>query len=123
MFGAMAEGTPDPLIDPQLAERVVARALANGGDFAEVFCEDRAGFGLAIDESRVERAQRGGERGAGVRVTSGETTYFAHVDGLAEADLDRAADLAVENPYWNPRPVTREGVRAMLQQAWEGAAP
>ena len=94
MFGAMAEATPDPLIDPQLAERVVARALANGGDFAEVFCEDRAGFGLTIDESRVERAQRGGERGAGVRVTSGETTYFAHVDGLAEADLERAADAA-----------------------------
>ena len=90
----MPDGTPEPLIDPQLAERIVGRALANGGDFAEVFCEDRTGFGLSIDESRVERAQRGGERGAGVRVTSGETTYFAHVDGLAEADLDRAADAA-----------------------------
>jgi TldD protein len=29
-----------------------------------------------------------------VRVVSGETTYFAHVDGLAEADLGRAADAA-----------------------------
>ena len=28
--------------------------------------------------------------------------------GLAEADLDRAADLATQNPYWNPRPVERE---------------
>ena len=86
--------TPEPLIDPTLAEGVVARALANGGDFAELFCEERAGFALGIDESRVERAQRGGERGAGVRVTSGETTYFAHVDGLAEPDLERAADAA-----------------------------
>ena len=72
-------------------ERVLARALGSGGDFAEVFCEERSGFGLAIDESRVERVQRGGERGAGVRVVEGETTYFAHVDGLAEADLERAA--------------------------------
>jgi TldD protein len=66
----------------------------SGGDFAEVYCSESAGFSLAVDESRVERAQRGGERGAGIRVVSGETTYFAHVDGLAEADLERAADAA-----------------------------
>ena len=29
-----------------------------------------------------------------MRVIDGETTYFAHVDGLAEADLERAADAA-----------------------------
>ena len=29
-----------------------------------------------------------------MRVLAGETTYFAHVDGLAEADLERAADAA-----------------------------
>ncbi|MFB9953152.1 maleylacetate reductase [Rhizobium puerariae] len=43
--------------------------------------------------------------------------------GLAEADLDKAADLAVKNPYWNPRPVEREGIRALLQRAWEGSRP
>jgi TldD protein len=83
-----------PLIEPELAERVLERALERGGDFAEVFCEQRSGFSLSIDESRVERAQRGSERGAGVRVVSGETTYFAHVDGLAEPDLLRAAEAA-----------------------------
>ena len=83
-----------PLIAPDLAERALARALRSGGDLAEVFCEERSGFGLAVDESRVERVQVGGERGAGVRVVAGETTYFAHVDGLGEADLERAADAA-----------------------------
>src|SRR5215211_7945794 len=81
-----------PLIEAELAGRVIERALQNGGDFAEVFCEERAGLGLAVDESRVERVQRGNERGAGVRVVRGETTYFAHVDGLGEGDLERAAD-------------------------------
>jgi TldD protein len=83
---------PEPLIDPELAARVTERALRRGGDFAEVFCEQRGGFALAVDESRVERVQRGAERGAGVRVVQGETSYFAHVDGLAEQDLERAAD-------------------------------
>src|SRR5436190_9516283 len=81
-----------PLIEAELATRIVERALQHGGEFAEVFCEERAGLGLAIDESRVERVQRGTERGAGVRVVRGETTYFAHVDGLGEGDLERAAD-------------------------------
>jgi TldD protein len=83
-----------PLIAPELASSVLATALANGGDFAEVFCEDRSGFALTIDESRIERPQRGAERGAGVRVIAGDTTYFAHVDGLGEADLERAAEAA-----------------------------
>src|SRR5690606_6688306 len=43
--------------------------------------------------------------------------------GLTTAGLDAAADQAVLNPYYNPEPVTREGVRAMLQAAFEGRAP
>lgn len=43
--------------------------------------------------------------------------------GLAEADLDRAADIATQNPYWNPRPVERSAVRRLLQAAWAGEAP
>jgi maleylacetate reductase len=43
--------------------------------------------------------------------------------GLKESDLDRAATLAVENPYYNPRPITREGVRVLLQGAFEGQRP
>ncbi|AJY48901.1 MAG: maleylacetate reductase [Alcanivoracaceae bacterium] len=43
--------------------------------------------------------------------------------GLAESDLDRAADLAVKTPYWNPQPVERDAVRELLQRAWSGANP
>ena len=82
------------LINPAVAERVLARALANGGRFAEVFAERRHGFTVAIDESRIESVQSGAEEGAGVRVIEGGTTYFAHVDGLDPADLERAADEA-----------------------------
>jgi alcohol dehydrogenase class IV len=43
--------------------------------------------------------------------------------GLAAADLDRAAEIATANPYYNPRPVTRDRVRALLQAAFEGGRP
>ena len=42
---------------------------------------------------------------------------------MTEDDLDRAADIAVENPYYNPRPVTREGIRALLDDAFHGRRP
>jgi alcohol dehydrogenase class IV len=43
--------------------------------------------------------------------------------GLEAADLDRAADLAVQEPYWNPRPVERDAIRQLLERAWAGDAP
>ncbi|VTU35375.1 maleylacetate reductase [Variovorax sp. RA8] len=46
--------------------------------------------------------------------------------GMKEADLDRAAELAVSNPYWNPRPfgpAERDAIRALLQRAYVGAPP
>jgi len=99
------------LIAAEVVERVLARALAHGGEFAEVFAERRGGLTLAIDESRIESVQVGSEEGAGVRVLSGGTTYFAHVDGLDPADLERAADeaaAALRAERAEPRPLIAE---------------
>jgi len=43
--------------------------------------------------------------------------------GLEQPDLDRAAEIATRNPYWNPRPFDRAAIRALLQDAWEGRRP
>ena len=43
--------------------------------------------------------------------------------GMRAEDLDRASDLAVANPYWNPRPIERSLIRDLLQRAYEGARP
>jgi maleylacetate reductase len=43
--------------------------------------------------------------------------------GLAETDLDRAAELAVAKPYPNPAHVTRDGIAGLLRRAWAGERP
>jgi alcohol dehydrogenase class IV len=43
--------------------------------------------------------------------------------GMPESGLDRAADLAVANPYWNPRPIERGAIRALLDDAFHGRRP
>jgi maleylacetate reductase len=42
---------------------------------------------------------------------------------MAEDDIPRIAELAVANPYANPRPVTRDGVESLLRAAWAGEPP
>jgi alcohol dehydrogenase class IV len=43
--------------------------------------------------------------------------------GMPESGIDRAADLAVKNPYWNPRPIERDAIRELIARAWRGDAP
>jgi maleylacetate reductase len=43
--------------------------------------------------------------------------------GMPAEGLDRAADLAAQTPYPNPRPLERAALRALLQRAFDGAAP
>jgi maleylacetate reductase len=43
--------------------------------------------------------------------------------GMKEADLERAARIAVQAPYPNPRPVEFAPVRELLQNAFEGKRP
>lgn len=43
--------------------------------------------------------------------------------GMAQADLDQAADIAASMPYWNPRAIERGGIRTLLQAAFDGLRP
>jgi len=43
--------------------------------------------------------------------------------GLQEQDLDKAAEIATRNPYYNPRPISREGIRRLLEDAFHGRRP
>ncbi len=82
------------MIDTPVLERVLSEALRHGGEFAEVFAEDRSSSGASLDDGRVEELSSGRERGAGIRVVSGETTGYAHTSDLTENGLLRAANAA-----------------------------
>lgn len=74
---------------------------------------------------RVARALGVAEAAAGLydlAVSLGAPVSLREI-GMKEDGLERAADLAVQNPYYNPRPVTREGVRALLDDAFHGRRP
>ncbi|SPA30253.1 Maleylacetate reductase (plasmid) [Cupriavidus taiwanensis] len=43
--------------------------------------------------------------------------------GMRAQDIDVAVEQALANPYWNPRPIEREPIRALLQAAYDGSRP
>ena len=43
--------------------------------------------------------------------------------GMPEDGLDRAAELATKNPYYNPRPIERDAIRQLLDNAYQGKRP
>jgi hypothetical protein len=42
---------------------------------------------------------------------------------MPESGIDKAAELAVTNAYWNPRPLERGAIRDLIARAWAGQAP
>lgn len=40
--------------------------------------------------------------------------------GMKEENIDKAAELAVSNPYWNPRELKRDEIREVIRRAWAG---
>lgn len=82
------------MIPTDTLQSVLSAALARGGDFAEVYGQDRTSFGITLEDSMIERVQFGRDRGAGVRVVAGGVTGYAYTDDLAEASLLHAAAVA-----------------------------
>ncbi|HEU5151573.1 MAG TPA: TldD/PmbA family protein [Iamia sp.] len=82
------------MIDEAVLSKVLATALAGGGDFSEVFAEDKRATSAVLDDGRIEELSSGRDRGAGIRVISGDTTGYAHTSDLSEAGLLAAASAA-----------------------------
>ena len=56
------------MIGSDVAKKVLGEALSTGADLAEIYLEDRSSLTLRLDDSKLEHAVRGTDRGAGVRV-------------------------------------------------------
>jgi len=92
---------------------VLPHAIAYNRDYAP------DAIGLAAAALGTSNAAQGAYD---LAVTIGATTSLKAL-GMPEAGLERAADLAVQNRYPNPRPLEREGIRELLHNAYHGNRP
>lgn len=40
--------------------------------------------------------------------------------GMKEEDVDKTVEIALGNPYWNPREIEREPLRETIRRCWAG---
>jgi len=85
---------PPPGIDQALLDRVLARALEKGGDFADIYIENRISRQIVMEESVFRGGLYGVSQGAGIRVISGNKTGYAYTEELTKEKLLRAAEVA-----------------------------
>lgn len=74
---------------------------------------------------RIARALGADDAAGGIydlAVAVGAKTTLKDI-GMQAGDLDEAADIATRDPYSNPAPVTREGIRELLEEAYHGRRP
>jgi len=81
-------------MDKETLNKVIAVALKNGGDFAEVYLENRSSRNIVMEESKFKSGLYGISQGAGVRVISGNKTGYAYTDEINMESLIRAANVA-----------------------------
>ena len=75
--------------------------------------------------ARIARALGAAEAATGIfdlLIAAGAPLALKDI-GMPEDGLDRDADLATTNPYWNPRPIEKTAIRALLDDAFHGRRP
>jgi TldD protein len=86
--------TPLAAIDATVASRLIAQALASGGEYADLYFEYRSGADFAFEEGRVRTVGRSVVLGLGVRVLCGAATGYAYTEELSEARMVETARTA-----------------------------
>jgi TldD protein len=83
-------------IDAAIAERLLAEALASGGDYADLYFEHRSGADFVLEDGRIRTVGRGVTLGLGVRVLRGDATGYAYTEELSEDRMLEAARTAAQ---------------------------
>lgn len=75
-------------------EKLLATALARGGDYADLFFEYRVANSVNIEEQIIKQAAKSISQGVGVRVIIGDKTGYAYTDEIDFNSIGHAAQTA-----------------------------
>lgn len=82
------------MIEPAVARAALEQALCSGGDFSEIFVEDRESNSVSMIDGTVDEASYNRSRGAGVRVLQGTKSAYAYTNDIGERALLATAKAA-----------------------------
>lgn len=86
--------TPAPFVDIAVIQKLLAVALSEGGDYADLYFEYRTNKDYAYEDERVKTLGAGVTLGLGVRVLQGDATGYAYCESFDEAAMKQTAKTA-----------------------------
>ncbi|OAI38738.1 metalloprotease TldD [bacterium SCGC AG-212-C10] len=81
-------------IDSAVCSSLLSRALARGGDFAELFFEHRTSSSISWEDQKVKSAARQQVQGLGVRVVRADAIGYAYTESLDMEAMRKACETA-----------------------------
>ena len=82
------------MLSKSIISDVISAALATGGDFAEVFIEDRYNTGLLLVGGKIESGISGRDYGVGIRIFYGTNSIYAYTNDSSRDNLIKIAKEA-----------------------------
>ena len=67
--------------------RVLRTALAGGGEFADIYCEEGSATSVVCEDGKIEKVLAATDRGVGIRVIADLRTAYAYTNETTEAAL------------------------------------
>ena len=84
------------MISTRDAELVLSAALEKGGDFAELYLEDKISNNISLVGGSIDSATTNRGHGAGIRVYTGLNSVYVHTNLTHREGLLKAAEQAAE---------------------------
>lgn len=82
------------MIDKSLVENILNEALSTGGDFAEIFVENKVGDSFYLVDGKVEQAISGKDFGIGIRIFKDLFSVYAYTNDMSKENLIKVAQKA-----------------------------
>jgi TldD protein len=81
-------------VSRELASQLLSRALARGGDFADLYFEYRRSASISMEDGRVRSVGGSVDMGVGIRVVEGQGVGYAYAESLEPEAMFEAAETA-----------------------------
>ena len=82
------------MIDKSLVENILNEALSTGGDFAEIFVENKVGDSFYLVDGKIEQAISGKDFGIGIRIFKELFSVYAYTNDMSKENLIKVAKKA-----------------------------
>ena len=81
-------------VDEEIIQQVIAEALAQGGDYCDLYFEHTIGNDISLEDGAVNRASSQIDLGVGIRVLKGDQTGYSFTEEITPEAMKLAARTA-----------------------------